>query len=516
MPVHPAARESPMQSPTHSVDGLCITASATLAHALERMDAGARNILLLVGDDGRFRRTVTDGDLRRLLLARVGFDTPIGGVLATIDSHVVSPDTPVDAVHALMQRHAIDHVPAIDAHGRPVGLHRRRDLAKPILLSTPHLGELEREFVTEAFDTNWIAPVGPHIDAFEREFAQLVNVPAACALSSGTAAIHLGLQLLGVGPGDVVLCSSLTFVASANPITYLGAEPHFIDSDRATWNMSPRALACAIEELRARGRTPKAIVVVSLYGQSADMDPIVAICREHGIAILEDAAEALGADYRGRASGTIGDLGIYSFNGNKIITTSGGGMLVGHDPSLIERARFLATQAREPVAHYEHRERGFNYRLSNLLAGVGRGQLQVLDDRVRARRAVFERYRAGLTEIDGFTWMPEADFGRSTRWLSACTIDPQRAGFDRDELSRVLAESRIEARPVWKPMHRQPLFASNGYTPHSIDESVSDELFANGLCLPSGSNMTDAEQDRVIDAILDVARKARVGARSVA
>jgi dTDP-4-amino-4,6-dideoxygalactose transaminase len=496
----------------HRIDDLLIQSGTTLREALAAMSRGARNILLLVDDDGRLRRTVTDGDLRRLLLDGTALESPLS-VLPPRTSWTVTDGTGPESVLALMNRHGIDQVPVLDPDGRPLGVHLRRELDRPILLSTPHLSEHEREYVEQAFASNWIAPLGPNVDAFERELANRVGVGHAAALSSGTAAIHLGLKLLGVEPGDTVFCSSLTFVATANPVRYLGAEPVFIDSEPTTWNMSPLALARAMEAADRIGRLPKAVVPVGLYGQSPDMEPIVAICERYGVPILEDAAESLGATYRDRAAGTFGRLGIYSFNGNKIITTSGGGMLVGDDPELIARARFLATQARDPAPHYQHSEIGFNYRMSNILAGIGRGQLEVLDDRVAQRRSVFDRYLLGLGHLDGFGWMPEPEGFHSTRWLTAATLDPAATGVTASELVQRLADVRIEARPVWKPMHLQPVFAGCEYWSHEPDRSVSDDLFERGICLPSGSNMTPEEQRRVIDRVVEVVDAARPRSR---
>ncbi|MFF2483234.1 aminotransferase class I/II-fold pyridoxal phosphate-dependent enzyme [Paenibacillus sp. NPDC058071] len=370
-----------------------------------------------------------------------------------------------------------------------------------ILLSPPHIGPLEQGYVEEAFRTNWIAPLGPHVDRFEQELAERVGARGAVALSSGTAAIHLALRLLNVGPGDRVFVSSLTFVASVNPIRYEGAEPVFIDSDRETWNMSPQALARALEDGKRIGRLPKAVIVVHLYGQSADMDAILGLCDEYGIPVIEDAAESLGSTYRDRASGTLGQFGIYSFNGNKIITTSGGGMLVSDDLDALAKARHYATQAREAALHYEHTEIGYNYRLSNILAGVGRGQLALLGERVAARRAVFERYERAFSSCEGVRLMPEADYGRTNRWLTALTLDPEETGVRPAEVIGMLAEANIESRPVWKPMHLQPVFRNYAYYPHSEQESVGDRLFEQGLCLPSGSSLTEDEQNRVIDAV---------------
>ncbi|MFZ9915241.1 MAG: DegT/DnrJ/EryC1/StrS family aminotransferase [Phycisphaerales bacterium] len=375
----------------------------------------------------------------------------------------------------------------------------------PILLSPPHLTGEERAFVEDAFRTNWIAPLGPNVDAFEREMADTLSSPGCtvhcCATSSGTAAIHLGLSLLGVQPGDLVLCSSFTFVASANPIRQLGAEPVFVDSDETSWNLSPAALRRALETLTAEGRTPRALVAVDLYGQGCDYAAIEAICDEFDLPILEDAAESLGASVHGRRCGSFGRIAALSFNGNKIITTSGGGMLVSQDPAFADRARFLATQAREPAPHYEHQVAGFNYRMSNVLAGIGRGQLRTLADRVARRRAIAARYEAALAHRPGVSFMPSPVWSRSTRWLTALTLDPARAGCTRDELMAALAAERIESRPTWKPMHMQPLFAGCRMFAHDPARApVCERLFAHGLCLPSGSSLGDADQSRVVAA----------------
>jgi pyridoxal phosphate-dependent aminotransferase EpsN len=362
-----------------------------------------------------------------------------------------------------------------------------------IYLSPPDVGPDERAFVAEAFASNWIAPLGPHVDAFEREFAQAVGAEHAVALSSGTAALHLALRLAGVGCGDEVWCSTLTFVASANPIVYEGATPVFLDSERASWNLDPNVFADALRARGRAGRRPKALVLVHLYGQSADYAPIAALCEEHGIILIEDAAEALGATYDGRPVGTRGWAGIFSFNGNKIITTSGGGMLVTEDAALAAKVRFLATQARDPAPHYEHSSLGYNYRLSNVLAAIGRGQLRHLSEKVDRRRAHFDYYQATLGDLPGVQFMPEAAWGRCNRWLTCLTIDPAAAGTDREKIRMAMERENIEARPVWKPMHLQPLFAQ---APR-FGGAVAEELFDRGLCLPSGSNLTDAERARV-------------------
>lgn len=374
---------------------------------------------------------------------------------------------------------------------------------KPILLSTPHIGNQELQFVKEAFDTNWIAPVGPHVDAFEQEFCQVTGAGYGAAVSSGTAALHLALQLVGVESGDEVFCSTLTFIATANPIIYLGAKPVFIDSDRTSWNMNPELLQSALEHRAHTGKLPKAVVLVHLYGQSADIDPILKICDQYEIPLIEDAAEALGATYKGRSPGTFGRIGIYSFNGNKIITTSGGGMLVADDPQLVAKARFLATQARDPAPHYQHSEIGYNYRLSNILAGIGRGQLQVLSERVAARRRNFEIYAAALGNLPGIEFMPEANYGQATRWLTCLTINPEAFGADREQIRIALAAKQIEARPVWKPLHLQPVFAEC----ECLGGAIAEDLFIHGLCLPSGSNLTDEDLARVIDEITTIHHK---------
>jgi pyridoxal phosphate-dependent aminotransferase EpsN len=376
---------------------------------------------------------------------------------------------------------------------------------KRLYLSPPHLGGLELEFVHEAFASNWVAPVGPHVDEFEKEFADLVGVAAAAAVSSGTAALHLALRLLGARRGDEVLCSTFTFSASANPIVYEGARPVFIDADRATWNMDPGLLREELKACAARGKLPRAVIVVDLYGQCADFDAIVPACAAYGVPVIEDAAEALGASYRGRPAGTFGRLGVFSYNGNKIITTSGGGMLVGEDEELIDRARFLASQARDPAPHYEHSEVGFNYRMSNVLAAVGRGQLRVLADRVAARRRNFEHYRRALADLPGLAFMPEADYGQATRWLTCLTINPEKFGATREEVRLALEAENIESRPAWKPLHMQPVFAGC----RSRGGAVARELFERGLCLPSGSGMTEADLARVAAVVRSVHLSAR-------
>ncbi|GGJ63749.1 pyridoxal phosphate-dependent aminotransferase EpsN [Anoxybacillus voinovskiensis] len=371
-----------------------------------------------------------------------------------------------------------------------------------IYLSPPHMTGQEQKYINLAFSTNWVAPLGPNVEAFECALENYAGVKKALAVSSGTAAIHLALRLLNVGRGDVVFCSTLTFVASANPILYQGATPVFIDSEPESWNMSPLALERALREAARKGRLPKAVIIVNLYGQSAKMDELLSICQQYDVPVIEDAAESLGSEYKGKKSGSFGMFGVYSFNGNKIITTSGGGALISNDEAAIEKARFLSTQARDPALYYQHHTVGYNYRMSNILAGIGRAQLEVLDERVAARRAIFARYVQALQHIDGVSFMPELPDSRSNRWLTVLTIEEEKVGVNPLAIIRALAEQKIEARCVWKPLHLQPLFRGAMYYPHEEDVSVSENLFANGLCLPSGSAMTAEEQNKVITAFL--------------
>ena len=477
---------------------LCVKPEMCLRDALVRMDLAARGILLLIDKDGTLARTLTDGDLRRAILKGVG-DSSLLAALPGARPIAVNEAADAADVLRIMDAHQIDHLPVLDADSKPVDVIFRRELSQRIWLSSPHLGDEETAFVEEAFKSNWIAPMGPHVNAFETELASHVGVGHAAAVSSGTAAIHLGLLLLGVKSGDTVFCSSLTFVGSCNPILYCGALPVFIDSEPSTWNMSPAALEQALEWAKRNNRLPACVILVNLYGQSADMDALLPICERYGVPVLEDAAESLGATYKGKSSGAFGRIAVYSFNGNKIITTSGGGMLIADDPDLILRARRLATQAREPAAHYEHIEMGFNYRMSNVLAGIGRGQLRVLKQRVLQRRRVFERYKEAFADLPQIQWMPEPDGYHSTRWLTCFTLTGSDASQKCRQVMKALERHLIEARPVWKPMHLQPLFNGAPYFAHAPRMDVSAHLFHAGICVPSGSNLSEAEQDRVID-----------------
>ena len=372
-----------------------------------------------------------------------------------------------------------------------------------IWLSSPHMGGNEQKFVQEAFDANWVAPLGPNVTGFEIDLEQYIQADKfVAALSSGTAALHLGLVLLGVKPGDEVICQSMTFSASANPIAYLGATPVFVDSESETWNMCPIALETAIQDRIAKGKKPKAIIAVHLYGMPYQVDEINAIASTYGIPVLEDSAEALGSTYKGRKCGTFGTIGVLSFNGNKIITTSGGGALVAPDKVLKDKAVFLATQARDNAPHYQHSEIGYNYRLSNICAGIGRGQMEVLDDHIALRRKMHAFYVNLFADIPGVTVFSEPnDTYFSNHWLTAIILNPALTnGVTRETLRLAMEAQNIECRPLWKPMHLQPIFEQYPY----YGGTVSETLFNDGLCLPSGSNLTDAERNSITELVREV------------
>jgi dTDP-4-amino-4,6-dideoxygalactose transaminase len=368
---------------------------------------------------------------------------------------------------------------------------------KKIYLASPHMGGEEESFVKEAFETNWIAPLGPNVDAFEKEISELTGIKAAAALSSGTGAMHMALKYLGVESGDTVFCSSLTFAASCNPIIYQGALPVFIDAEPETWNMSPKALIKAFEHCEKNGVRPKAVIVVNLYGQSADMDAIKVICDKYKVPIVEDAAESLGATYKGRASGTFGAFGVLSFNGNKIITTGGGGMLTSNDEEAIKKVRFWVTQARDAARHYEHSELGYNYRMSNVLAGIGRGQLKVLKERISEKKNIYEAYKKAFAATPNIEMMPIAAYGQPNYWLSVMTLK-EGSRVKPLDIMLALEEENIEARPVWKPMHLQPFYKKYAFFSHGEEGiSVAEDLFNRGVCLPSDTKMTAEDLERV-------------------
>ncbi len=365
------------------------------------------------------------------------------------------------------------------------------------------MGGEELKFIHDAFESNYIAPLGPQVDAFEREFAERVGIPYTLALSSGTAAMHLALKSLRVGPSDEVFASTLTFIGSVSPIVFQGASPVFIDADRATWNMDPNLLANVLEFCASKGKFPKAVIPTDLYGQCSDYDQIQRICDNYNIPIIIDSAESLGATYENRNAGAAGFGSIFSFNGNKIITTSSGGMLASKDKSFINYARKLSQQAREPLPYYEHIEIGYNYRMSNILAAIGRGQLKVIDERVKKKRYIFEYYKNKLDNIPGIEFMPEASYGKSNRWLTVILITPQEFGADREIVRLALEAENIESRPVWKPMHLQPVFKGI----RCIKGDVAEDLFERGLCLPSGTAMKEEDLDRVVKVILSCYEK---------
>lgn len=371
-----------------------------------------------------------------------------------------------------------------------------------VWLSSPHMGGNELKYINEAFDANWIAPLGPNVDGFEKDLEKFLNEKVkVAALSSGTAALHLALVECNVGYGDEVICQSMTFSASANPIVYLGATPVFIDSEKDTWNMCPVALKEAIDDRIAKGKKPKAIIVVNLYGMPAKMDEILSIAREYNIPLIEDAAESLGSQYKGKACGTFGHFGILSFNGNKIITTSGGGALVCHSQEDKDKIVFLSTQARDEAPHYQHSHIGYNYRMSNISAGIGRGQMEVLKERVEGRRKMHDFYSEVCKKIEGVELLsePNSDF-YSNHWLSVITIDGAKTSKSREDLRLAFLEDNIESRPIWKPMHLQPVFEDAPY----YGGKVAETLFENSLCLPSGSNLSDEERERIEKVMIEV------------
>lgn len=370
-------------------------------------------------------------------------------------------------------------------------------MRKRIYLSSPHMSDegYEMQYIKEAFDTNWVAPLGKNVDEFEKELAAKVGIKSAAALSSGTAAIHLALKAAEVGAGDIVFCPSLTFSATANPIIYQNAIPVFIDSDHETWNMSPAALEKAFKKYPK----VKAVLVVHLYGLSADMDKILKLCNEHNVPLIEDAAESLGTTYKGRYTGTFGDYGVYSFNGNKIITTSGGGMLVSNNEEKIAKVRFWATQSRDHARHYQHSELGFNYRMSNIVAGIGRGQLKVLDKRVQKKKAIFEFYKRELSKLDGLEFMPINDWNEPNYWLSCMTLSGNVKPLD---IMMALEKENIESRPIWKPMHMQPFFEKYDF----FGEGVAEQIFENGICLPSDTKMSKEDLNKITTIISNLWR----------
>jgi dTDP-4-amino-4,6-dideoxygalactose transaminase len=484
-----------------SVNDIKVISSNSINYALEKLDLTARSILLLIDSSDILIRTITDGDIRRLLLSGYKLEDTLEN-LPSQSFLSVDESASETSVVVLMRQNLINQIPVIDSLKRPIGIYFKDDLDPIVQLSVPHMGGFEMTYVDEAFNSNWIAPLGPNVDSFEDEFSNYLRGSYCAAVNSGTSAIHLALRLLDINYGDLVLCSSFTFVASANPILYQGAKPIFIDSEPQTWNMSPEALNLAIKSSIKLGNKPKAIIVAHLYGQSAKMQELIELSEYYDIPIIEDAAESLGSLYKGVASGTLGKFGIFSFNGNKIITTSGGGMLISKDFDLIERARFLSTQAKESLPYYEHNEVGYNYRMSNVLAGIGRGQLKVLDQRVSERRAINAYYQKTLVH-ESLQWMPEPKDDQSNRWLSVVSLNPKKTKVTPEYLVNALSKKNIEVRRVWKPMHLQPLFSECSYFLHK-KQSFCDYIYQTSVCLPSASNMTRVQQDYVITETLQV------------
>lgn len=480
---------------------------STIRDALAHLERSPHKLALVTDEYGALLRTISDGDIRRGMLAGENAASPVSS-LAGRDPVTASEDCGERTILDLLNDHSVTGVVRVDGAGKPVDIVSRRDIGNDILLSPPHMSGNELDFVHEAFDTNWIAPAGPQTLAFEKELAALTDVPAALALSSGTAALHLAMRAVGVRGGDSVYVSDLTFVASLQPILYENATPVLIDSEPHSWNMSPIALSRKLAEDAENGTLPRAIILVHLYGQPARTRSILSLAEQYGIPLIEDAAESLGAIDDGRPSGSSGEFAALSFNGNKIITTSGGGALLGKDPAKVEQARKLSSQGRDPFEHYQHSEIAYNYRMSNILAGIGRGQLSILDDKLARRRELFACYREGLSDIDGISFQQDNEGSLGNRWLTAITLDPDRIAIHPYVLMKRLRAHGIETRPGWKPMHMQPLCRTFEFAPHSSEEAVSPRLFLQSLCLPSGSGLSDSEQAHVIDLIHSTIEKA--------
>lgn len=476
---------------------------AKLHEAILALEQGAVKLCVVVDQEGKVLRTVTNGDIRRALLQGLDLNSPLADLPG--QSPILLPEDATDAAaRATLDEHNIDIVVLVDSKRRPTRFIDRLSLSKMLYLSPPHMGNSEAGYVQLAFEENYVAPAGSNLVAFEAALCAVSGRKHALAVSSGTAGLHLALRVLDIGSGDRVYVSDLTFVASVQPILYERATPVLIDAEPVSWNMSPAALERALARDAAAGRLPKAIVVVHLYGQSANMDAIMALANQYDVPVIEDAAESLGATYGNLPSGAHGLLSVYSFNGNKIITTSGGGALVSDREDLIARAQKLATQGRDPAEHYQHTEISYNYRMSNVLAGIGRGQLEVLNERVAARRAIFDRYVEGLSDIPGLEFQEESTNSQGNRWLTVISLDPNQVHVHVYQLMRALRNIGIETRPSWKPMQMQPLLADAEFEPHSEEEAVGPAVFLRTLCLPSGSAMSPAEQDGVIKSIRTV------------
>lgn len=485
------------------MDEQLVDIDGTIRDAMARINRAGLKLCVVVDSEGRLVRTITDGDIRRALLKGLSLNDPIAE-LPQQKPVAFTEGTEAAVMAEAMRERGIFAVVVVDRDNKPLRVAGHSDLSKTILLSPPHMGTSETEYVRQALDDNWVAPVGPNVDAFEAQLRRISGSAHAVALSSGTAGLHLALRALDLPQGARVYVSDLTFVGSLQPVLYERLEPVLIDSEPGSWNISPTALARRLARDKAANALPGAICVVHLYGQSADMGAIMEIADVYGIPVIEDAAESLGARYRNAASGTHGLIGVYSFNGNKIITTSGGGALVTNDAAIANRVRKLATQGRDQAEHYQHSEVAYNYRMSNVLAGIGLGQIEVLDERVARRRHIFARYRRELAALAGISFQEEVAGSYGNRWLTVANFDPNHLPIHPYQLMRRLREQGIETRPAWKPMHMQPLCAGADFEPHSDQDVVSSAHFLRSLCLPSGSSLTDAEQDRVIASIHDI------------
>ena len=483
-----------------------LSEKSTLRKALDIINLNTPKIALVCKNSGHLVRTITDGDIRRALL---------GGLTLSVQVNQLPEASPVtcqenidtsEALRLMNEKH-VNIVVVCDSRNIPVGLIDRTALQETILLSPPHMGGAEVGLVQQAFEDNWIAPAGPHLQSFENSLAKMSSMRHCVALSSGTAAIHLALKALDLKKGTRVYVSDLTFVGSVQPVFYEDLEPVFIDSDPDTWNMSVSALKRQIAKDKSVEKKIGALILVHLYGQSADLRHILPICQENGIPIIEDAAESLGAVYDGRPSGSHGLISIYSFNGNKIITTSGGGALLTNDETIAQKVRFLASQGREACEHYQHSSVAYNYRMSNILASVGLGQLTVLDKRVKARHNIFDTYMSSLSHFNGISFQKEYPNSLGNRWLSVIQLCPNVFNIHPYQVIRSLMELAIEARPGWKPLHMQPLCQGFDFSPHSSDEVASSKHFLQSICLPSGSSMSHDYQFRVIDSLTNNLQK---------
>lgn len=477
-----------------------ITISASISEALKSINDSDKRICLVTEPDGRLARVITDGDIRRALLSGVSTEDAIS-VLPPTNPVTCRADVTESDMLSLMADNDIDIVVVVNQENHPLSLVNRSMLEPNVLLSPPHMGEREQLYVGDAFEENWVAPAGPHLAKFEHGLEAITGLKSALAVSSGTAALHLAMRVLNVKGGDRVYVSDLTFAASAQPILYQNAVPVLIDSEPGTWNMSPEALARKLEKDNALGILPAAIIVVHIYGQSACMDRICEFANIYDIPVVEDAAESLGATYNNSSSGSLGTLAAFSFNGNKIITTGGGGALVSNNQELIDLARNLSTQGRDNALHYQHDKVAYNYRMSNILAGIGRGQLALLGERVEARRRIFDRYKKGLKDIPGVNFQDNSPNSLGNRWLTVVDIDPDEIGLHSYQVIKKMGEYGIECRPAWKPMHMQPLFRDYEIEFHDEHKYVAGEHFIRSFCLPSGSSMTENAQDRIISQL---------------